>query len=180
MTETFAPPRLSAVPVLLTERLMLRAPEPGDGAAFVAYATSERTRFVGGAKPAYAAYEKFCSLIGHWVARGFGRFVLAPREGGAGFGHVGPLQLDDSRTPDITWTLWSAEAEGKGLAFEAAKAVLSWLPGATGLRRLRTEIHVENHASQRIAARLGGVPTTEPGLLDNAVVWRFELPEGRA
>lgn len=168
------------MPVLLTERLMLRAPEPGDGPAFVAYATSGRTRFVGGAKPAYAAYEKFCSLIGHWVARGFGRFVLAPREGGPGFGHVGPLQLDESRTPDITWTLWSAEAEGKGLAFEAAKAVLHWLPGATGLRRLRTEIHVENHASQRIASRLGGVTTSETALLANAVVWHFDLSEGAA
>jgi [ribosomal protein S5]-alanine N-acetyltransferase len=170
---------LPGVPVLETERLILRAPQAADAPAFVAYATSDRTRFVGGPKPAPLAYEKFCSLIGHWIARGFGRFVIEAKADGAAMGHVGPLQLDDSQVPEITWTLWDARFEGQGYATEAARAVLDWLPGATGIDALWTQIHQDNHASQSIARKLGGVVDADAkGWMPGAQTWRFALTDG--
>jgi RimJ/RimL family protein N-acetyltransferase len=166
-------------PVLETARLVLRAPQAADAPAFVAYARSDRTRFVGGPKPAPLAYEKFCSLIGHWIARGFGRFVIEAKVDGAAMGHVGPLLLDDSGLPEITWTLWDARHEGQGYATEAARAVLDWLPGATGIDSLWTQIHQDNYASQAIARKLGGVvDPAHTGWMPGAQTWRFALTDG--
>lgn len=150
-------PALPHIPVLETERLILRAPRSEDFSPFAAYCASDRTRFVGGPKPAYAAFEKLCAMIGHWALRGFGRFVITRKDDDAVLGHVGPLQLDETRDPDMTWTLWDAAHEGRGYAHEATSAVMRWMPDATGLTTARVEIHPDNLASIRLARRLGAL-----------------------
>lgn len=150
-------PALAHTPVLDTQRLVLRAPQAEDLSAFVAYATSARTRFVGGPKTAVQAVEKFAGMIGQWVLRGYGRFTITRRDTGAPIGHVGPLMLAEAAMPEFTWSLWDAEAEGQGFAQEAAQAVSVWAFGPLGLTQASTIIHADNTASHRIAARLGGV-----------------------
>lgn len=175
MTEVL-PVNLTGLPVLETGRLRLRAPCAADFAAFAAFAGSARTRYVGGPKSAAQAFEKLCSMIGHWPARGFGRFVLERRADGMPLGHAGPLQLDAALLPDMTWSLWSGAHEGQGYATESVRAVLAWLPGATGLNALRTEIHAENAASQRIAQRVGAVlRPEEAGWMPGAQIWHIDL-----
>ena len=172
-------PALIGVPSLQTDRLILRAPRASDFAAYCAYATSDRTRFVGGPKPAFQAYEWLCSAIGHWVARGFGRFVIERRADGQPLGHVGPLHLDDAHLPDMTWSLWDAGHEGQGYAREAAQAVFDWFPRATGRDAMRTEIHRDNHASQALARKLGGQQRAdETGWMLDGQVWHFALSDG--
>lgn len=167
---------LTGIPVLETERLILRGPVAADAEAFVAYYTSPRTQFVGGPKPAPLAYEKFCALIGHWSARGFGRFVIEPRALGFGIGHVGPLWLDTGELVEMTWTLWEPRFEGKGYATEAARAVMDWLRGAMGMTQMRTAIHRDNLGSERIAERLGGVRVPgDVAWLPGAGNWHFDL-----
>lgn len=150
-------PALAHIPVLDTKRLVLRAPQAGDLSAFVAYAISARTRFVGGPKTAAQAVEKFAGMIGQWVLRGYGRFTITRRDTGAPIGHVGPLMLAEAEMPEFTWSLWDAGAEGQGFAREAAQAMTAWAFGPLGLTQASTIIHADNIASQRIAARLGGV-----------------------
>lgn len=150
-------PSLAHTPLLDTARLVLRAPQADDLPAFVAYATSARTRFVGGPKTAAQAVEKFAGMIGQWVLRGYGRFTLTRRDTGAPIGHAGPLMLAEATMPEFTWSLWDAEAEGQGFAMEAAQAATAWAFGPLGLTQASTIIHVDNTASHRIAARLGGV-----------------------
>jgi RimJ/RimL family protein N-acetyltransferase len=154
-------PALAHTPVLETDRLILRAPVAQDAGAFVAYATSARTRFVGGAKTAPQAVEKFAGMIGQWVLRGFGRFILTLRATGAPIGHAGPLQMDTTHAPELTWSLWDAAHEGQGLAREAARAVHDWCFGALGWRLATTIVHRDNIASHRIALGLGGVGRTD-------------------
>lgn len=174
-------PNLAPAPVLETPRLLLRAPERADMPAFLAYATSARTRFVGGPKTPAAAVEKFAGMIGQWVLRGFGRFVLVERAGGAPIGHAGPLQMDESAVPELTWSLWSAQAEGRGLAREAAQAVATWVFGPLGLPLATTVIHRDNLPSHAIAARIGGVPRPDlPGHLGPDFVTYHFGPQAQA
>ncbi|MCH8467133.1 MAG: GNAT family N-acetyltransferase [Roseinatronobacter sp.] len=150
-------PALAHTPVLETARLVLRAPVADDLPAFLAYATSARTRFVGGPKTAAQAVEKFAGMIGQWVLRGYGRFTITRRDGGAAIGHVGPLMMAPAEMPEFTWSLWGADVEGQGLGREAAHAMAAWAFGPLGLAQASTIIHDGNAASHRIAASLGGV-----------------------
>ena len=148
---------LANTPVLDTPRLVLRTPRADDLSAFVAYATSARTRFVGGAKTPAQAVEKFAGMIGQWVLRGYGRFTITRRDTGAPIGHTGPLMMADAVMPEFTWSLWDGAQEAQGFAREAAVAMAAWAFGPLGLTQASTVIHADNAASHRIAARLGGV-----------------------
>ena len=169
-------PHLVGLPVLETERLVLRAPEPADWPVFRDFSLSDRTAFVAGGKTEADAFQKFAGMIGQWPLRGFGRFVLTSRVGGEPLGHVGPLQLLDGVVPELTWSLWSAAATGKGYALEAAQAVNRWLFGTLEWAEARAEVHADNHASHALARNLGGrqlpdVPTT---WFDGGSVYRFD------
>ncbi|MGA0541109.1 GNAT family N-acetyltransferase [Neotabrizicola sp. VNH66] len=161
---------------LTTDRLVLRPPMAEDCGAYLAYATSDRTRFVGGPRDRFAAIEKFAGMIGHWALRGYGRLILTNRATGAALGHVGPLNFADEEVPELTWTLWTATAEGQGIASEAALAACRWIARDLGFARAVTSIHRDNIASQRIATRLGGRATGDAAPhLAGAVVWDFDL-----
>ncbi len=163
-------------PVLHTDRLILRLPEASDCAAFVAYSVSDRTRFVGGPRLPLSAIEKFAGMIGHWALRGYGRFTITDRASGAPLGHVGPTHFDLGKAPELTWTLWSAEAEGRGIASEAALRMADWLAQDLRWDMAVTSIHHDNIGSQKIARRIGGTPTGAPAPhLADAALWHFPL-----
>ncbi|SDW23065.1 GNAT family N-acetyltransferase [Roseicitreum antarcticum] len=149
-------PDLTHTPVLETPQLFLRAPRASDLPALVAYATGARTRFVGGPRDVYAATEKFAGMIGQWVLRGFGRFILTDRDSGAALGHAGPLQMDTTQPLELTWSLWDAASEGRGLASEAALATTGWVFETLTPTVAHTQIHRDNTASHAIARKLGG------------------------
>ena len=149
-------PALLGLPVLETERLVLRGPVAADWPAFRDYRASGRTVFAGGPKKEQEAAEQFASFFGHWVMRGFGRLIAEDRASGQGIGHFGPMQWQDGAQVELTWSLWTAAAEGKGLALEAARAMRDWAFGPLGLTVARAEVHRDNAASHAIARRLGG------------------------
>lgn len=153
---TFARAQLIGPPVLETERLILRAPLASDWPAFRDYRASPRTRFTGGPKAEALAAEQFASFFGHWVLRGFGRWIAQDRATGEPLGHFGLMQWQDGAEPELTWSLWTASAEGRGIATEAARAAVLWVFGPLGLTSARAEVHPDNTASHVIAQRLGG------------------------
>jgi len=171
-----AAPTLTGVPVLETERLVLRAPQPADWPVFRDYRASARTAFTGGRKTEAEAAQQFASFFGHWIMRGFGRLIAEERATARPVGHFGPMQWTDGAEVEITWSLWRADAEGRGLAFEAARAVNRWLFGTLGWAAARAEVHADNHASHTLARKLGAkpmpdVPTT---WFDAGSVYRFD------
>lgn len=159
---------------LITPRLILRRPRATDLDVFVTYVASARSVHVGGPMDAAAAFDRFSRYIGHWVLRGYGRYVL--ERNGTPIGHTGPTHADATRPPEITWTLWSGAHEGQGLATEAARAVLHHLMIDCDWPRLDALILPENESSTRVAQRLGGRRTEEapPAWYPTAVTWTFD------
>ena len=145
---------------LETARLVLRRPRASDLNAFIAYATSERSRFVLGPFDEVRAFDKFASMAGHWDLRGFGRYVIVHE--GAPVGHVGPLQMRAEALPEMTWSLWQDAAEGRGFATEASEAVIRHVMDDCRWPGLIMRVLPENAASLRVAERLGARRTDEP------------------
>ncbi len=168
-------PALTGLPVLETERLVLRAPQAADWPAFRDYRASPRTVYTGGAKTGQAAAEHFAAFVGHWILRGFGRLIAEDRATGKAIGHFGPMQWEDGAEVELTWSLWTAEAEGRGLATEGATAMHAWAFGTLGLAAARAEVHRDNVASHAIARRLGGriAANLAPQWMPEGAVYRF-------
>jgi RimJ/RimL family protein N-acetyltransferase len=76
--------------------------------------------------------------------------------------------------PELGWALMQAHW-GHGYATEAAAAIREWAYGSRSLDRLVSLITPDNVRSQRVARRLGAVPTETVTPVDSqrtAVVWR--------
>ena len=110
-----------------TENLILRAFRVEDFPAYRAYYSGDRTRGGGGPLPEHKVFERFCSMIGHWAIRGYGRYAISDHTAGPAFGHAGPMKLTEDTPPEMTWTIWDATPTGRGLATAAAGAVLDHL-----------------------------------------------------
>jgi RimJ/RimL family protein N-acetyltransferase len=91
-----------------------------------------------------------------WAANGFGLF--AAEEDGVLVGWAGlavPTFLPEILPAvEIGWRL-ARSAWGRGLATEAARAVLTFAWDDVGLDRVVSVCHVENTASERIMTKLG-------------------------
>lgn len=182
-------PQLTGVPVLETERLILRAPQPEDFEAFAAYYASERSRYTGGPQERNLAWRAFCHLTGHWVHRGYGFFVLEERASGRALGTAGPYFPEGWPEPEIGWTLWLPEAEGKGYAGEAARATRAFAYDALGWNTAISLIVDGNARSAALAQRMGCWldGTFEHRQFGKSAIWRHPAPaslsssaEGRA
>jgi RimJ/RimL family protein N-acetyltransferase len=142
---------------LETERLYLRLPAAED---FPAYATMladpDVNRHIGGADLAdpASAFRALGWLMGHWQLRGYGPWLVIEKATGALIGRVGPFYPLDWPALEITWALgrpwW-----GMGYATEAAIAARAATLAALRPDRLVSVVALDNHASARLARRLG-------------------------
>ena len=148
-------PALPAAPVLQTERLLLRPPQPADLGAFSAYFQSDRARFTGGQPDPILAWSRFCTTLGHWVLRGYGIFVMLDRATGEAVGAAGPFFPEGWPEPEIAWQIWRPEYEGGGYAGEAARATRAHAYRDLGWRSAVSLIAPDNARSRRLAERLG-------------------------
>jgi len=176
-------PTLVQTPVIRTERLTLRAPARQDWPLFNAFLASPRADYIRSAGyDEMLAWRAFGHVIGHWVLRGFGSFVFTRAGDDTALGMTGPWFPAGWPEPEIGWTVWSPEAEGKGYAFEAANAARDHAFRDLGWDTAVSYIDPENARSIALAERLGAVrdhgaahPGDEPCL-----VYRHPRPEARA
>ena len=165
------------IPTLQTERFTLRAPRRSDMEAYTAFRTSERARGVGGPYPAHETHDKLYAIVGHWLIEGFGRWVVAdPKDNPLGI--VGLMYPDSWPEPEIAWSVF-ADAEGKGVAFEAAQAARSYAYNILGWTTAVSCVMPDNTRSRALAQRLGArreadFDHPEYGILQ---VWRHPGPE---
>ena len=109
--------------------------------------------------------------------RGFGAFSVEEKATGRYLGEVGLYQPDHFPEPEIGWILVE-EAEGRGIAYEAAVAVRDWAYESLGLRTLVCYIAPGNVRSVRLAERLGARPDPGASSCDaTAQVWRHRQVE---
>jgi RimJ/RimL family protein N-acetyltransferase len=145
-----------------TENLRLRRPEIDDLDAIHAMRSDLAVvRFLGGrALNREEAWHRLTRIVGHWTLRGYGMFAVVEKGSGALVGEVGlfdgcrGLGPDFDDAPEAGWILASA-AHGRGYAYEAAAAAHRWFATTHGDRRSVCIIAPENHASFRVAHKLG-------------------------
>jgi len=156
---------------LETDRLLLRAPVPGDAEALAPmYADPEVMRYVGdGRTLTQSDTERSVKrMIERWEADGFGLFTTVRQEDCAIIGRVGLLVWNtDTWEPTTRAEAANAPSEvevgytlgkpywGRGYATEAAGAVRDYALNELGAERLIALIIHGNTASENVARKLG-------------------------
>jgi len=154
---------MELVPVLRTAQLTLRGFREPDLDAFAAMqADPEVMQHLGvgenAGRPRSRAetWANMAQFMGQWALRGCG--LWAVEQGGRFIGRVGILRPEGWPAPELAYAL-ARDAWGRGLAAEAARAALTWAEDNLRERTIISLIRPENHASRRVAQRLGGVKT---------------------
>lgn len=142
------------IPVIETERLVLREPRFADFDAVHAFSSSDRASFVGGPMADWQSWGSLTSGIGQWVLRGYGFWSVEEKATGTMVGRVGIFHPIDWPEPELGWHIY-AGSEGKGYGFEAAKAARHHAHVQMGLGPLPSTIHPDNTRSIALAERLG-------------------------
>ena len=110
------------------------------------------------------AWRIFASEVGQWPLMGYGPFSV--EADGVYAGEVGIYRPEGFPEPELGWFVVPA-AEGRGIAFEAARVVKGWARATFGWDRLVNYIGPKNTRSIALGLRLGGVidaslPGAEP------------------
>lgn len=168
------------IPVLATERLRLVALSEKHFEAYAAMLADEgTTRFIGDGQPLdrMNAWRSMAMLLGHWMLRGYGMWALELEDSGEFVGRAGLHNPDGWPDLEIGWMLRPGFRR-RGLATEAARAVLDYAFRELGAERVISLIRIENAASERVARRLGGHQSTTIDFLGSAtLVYSYHRPD---
>lgn len=142
-----------AIPVLMTERLILREPREADFPAMLAFSESPRAEFIGGAIGRRRLWAGLLANIGHWALRDYGFFSVDLHDG-TFIGRIGVIYHDQWPEPELAWSVFDG-FEGHGYAHEAAVAAQADYHTRISPRPLISMIDVGNTRSEALALRLG-------------------------
>ena len=160
-------------PNLHTERLTLRMPVLGDFEPRAAFYASERSVWEGGPLSRAEAWRVWASDVGLWPLRGYGPFSV--EVDGDYVGEVGIYHAADYPEAELGWFV-VPQAEGRGYAAEAARAVMGWVRGAFGWDEVTNIIDPGNARSIALGLRLGGrIDAARPGIDPGDVVIVHDL-----
>lgn len=178
-----------------TTRLQLRPPSPGDLEWFMANLnTAAVTRHLGGVRSEADYAAGFERGIRSFAGSGLGFWALILREGGQLIGKCGLGLISTEAAPpalrgqfEIGWSL-AEPFWGKGLAFEAAQAVLSHGFDKLDSAAIHSQTSDSNRASTRLMERLGfvRVPVLDyidpdyPAADNPTIVYRLARTEWKA
>lgn len=160
------------IPSVRTERLLLRAPNLDDLGAYSAFFETERSHIVGGPKDTRTSHASMMATFGQWALRGHGMWHIACASTDRFLGWVGLLFAPGWEEVELGWTVLP-DAEGKGIAFEAATAARKHAAQHLGLDGVISYIAPQNTRSLTLAHRLGATLERNGTLLGHDVqVWR--------
>ena len=169
------------IPVIETERLRLRAPRIEDFDAFANAVSGPRGQYYGDYDDREGAWADFIQLTGTWLLRGHGAWTVTDKTTHAVLGLVQIGAEPGDQEPELGFIV-SQEAEGKSVAFEAAKAVRDHGFGAFKLPSLVSYVDAQNARSAALARRLGAQrdKTAEAGFPkdDRPLVFRHQPQNG--
>lgn len=150
----------AALPRLETSRLTLRAPEPGDFDAYAEILTTGRGVHIGGPFSRKAAWLDFCSVVANWVLHGIGLWTIEMRDTGIIQGFVLICLEYGDPEPELGFLLLE-EAEGKGIAREAAEAARDHALNTLGWDSIASFIAAGNTRSKQLVERMGAKLQTD-------------------
>jgi RimJ/RimL family protein N-acetyltransferase len=174
-----------------TDRLCLRTPTPEDAEALYDLFADPEIMHGLGREPVSALDEAQALVedgISGWRTDGLGPFILETAATGRQVVGQAGLMIFDRRgwtpstwakagshaQPELGWALVRAHW-GHGYATEAAAAIRDWAHECRAIDRLVSLITSDNVRSQRVAERLGAMPTETVTPVDSrrtAVVWK--------
>jgi RimJ/RimL family protein N-acetyltransferase len=143
---------------LVTERLRLRWMNETDASLMLAiWNDSGFIRYVadrGIRTEAEARQALRDGILKLYEERGYGPYLLEPRDGGAPMGICGLFKRDNLDFPDLGYSLLPA-FRGSGHALEAARAVLAHARDDLGFSRVLAIVSPSNTRSIRLLNKLG-------------------------
>lgn len=145
------------LPVIETERLLLRPLEEGDLEPYAAMmADTEVVRYLGQEPNSREdAWRSMALFLGHGALRGWTNNAVVVRATGLFVGRCGLWQPENWPGLEVGWTL-SRAAWGNGYATEAAGAWRDWaFANIPTLETLISVIHRDNARSIAVAERIG-------------------------
>ncbi len=159
----------TTLPVITTDRLVLRAPRLADFPACAEIACAERGRHIGGPMSREDAWDEFAKMSAGWLLHGHGGFTVQDASTDEIYGFVVLGLEPGDQEVELGFALTEA-GEGKGIAYEAALAVRDWAATTLGLTGLVSYIDRDNSRSIALATRLAAVrdPKAEALLGDEA------------
>lgn len=150
------------IPILETDRLVMRATTVGDFPAYAAmWGDANFVQFSGGTPLSEEdAWQKFLRYPGHWQLLGFGLWAVEEKLSRRFIGEVGfadqhrDIEPSIKGIPEVGWAI-APPVQGKGYAVESVQAAIQW--GGTFFGHVRTActIHPDNLASIRVAEKCG-------------------------
>jgi [ribosomal protein S5]-alanine N-acetyltransferase len=161
-----------------TPRLRARHLEPGDVDRMLAvYGDPAVVRWVGDGKPLTRADCETWVEVTHrnYAARGYGMVALVERASGAVVGFCGLVHPGGQEEAEIKYAL-HRDWWGKGLATEAAVALLAYGASRFGLTHVIATTAPENEASHRVLLKAGmergELRREDDSSLTQVFVWR--------
>jgi len=167
---------------LETERLILRMFRQEDFAPYARIcADAEVMRYLGEGKAleGWEAWRQMATIVGHWQLRGYGLWAVEERETGHLVGRIGLFNPEGWPGLEVGWVLGRAYW-GKGYATEGARRALGYAFQELNLPHVISLIHPENHASIRVAERIGETLEGKTQLFGHEVlVYGIDRPGGQ-
>jgi RimJ/RimL family protein N-acetyltransferase len=112
---------------------------------------------LGGVRSAARTVDELAEEVACWGANGWGIWSVRLRDDASFVGLAGFMRRPDGRGVALRFAVWP-EAQGQGLAREAAGAALRYGHDQAGLPRIVAVARASNFASRQV---LGGIGMTE-------------------
>lgn len=144
----------TSVPRLQTERLTLREYRSADFDLFADHLVNPESAIHLGSADRQTAWRIFTSHAGLWLVHGAGWWAIEDRQTGQLVGSVGAFFREQSTVMEMGWNTYRP-FWGKGIANEAAAAVLNYAFEVRRELKVRALISSGNESSRRVAERLG-------------------------
>ncbi|KAA3616441.1 MAG: N-acetyltransferase [Calditrichaeota bacterium] len=142
---------------LTTNRLILRQFCQSDFEEYAAMVGhTETMRYIGNGEPLSReqAWRSMAAILGHWQLLGYGLYAVEEKSSGKLAGRIGLINPEGWPGIEIGWML-HPDFRGRGLAFEAAVAIMTHAFEVLKVRELISLIHPMNTASLKLAEKLG-------------------------
>jgi RimJ/RimL family protein N-acetyltransferase len=166
------------VPVIATDRFRLRAPHIDDFPIYARFLIDTDLETASGDQRE-EAWLDFCQIAASWPLRGYGSWTADDLDGRAVGAVVVNHEFGDPEV-EMGWAL-AADAEGRGIATETARAARAYLFATMGFVTLVSYVDPVNARSIAVAERLGAIRDrqAEAALGDEILVYRHRPETAR-
>ncbi|MEM1378423.1 MAG: GNAT family N-acetyltransferase [Pseudomonadota bacterium] len=165
------------IPVIETERLILRGWEQRDVSFMTRFFSSDESKFWGGPLSEGEAWRRLIAFAGQWQINGYGQWAVELRDTGETIGLCGLWHPIDFPEAEMTYALLP-DHYGKGYAFEAVKPAIAHVYQALGWTTLASMIEADNAPSVKLATKLGAAFERDFDFEGRTLqVWRHLSPD---